>query len=308
MLTIGKLGAGQEGYYLEKVADGAEDYYSGEGEAPGRWSGDGAAELGLEGDVVGDQLRAMLTGHHPATRAADRKRRGLPEPGPRPRLRPHLLRTEVGLAALGPRRPRDLGRGPRRPRALHRRRPRLPPARGLLGPARPRRRRVRPRKRLRSRGLSPSLLSRRRSPTPHPRPDRQRHPGTGRPLDPPLPPCDLRPRQDRRLPLRGRAPPPAHREARRAVAERAEWDRRDRGLQRPPAARILDPAGGDPPRRRRHRREPRRASRPRDRRGHDRGAPEGEEARRAAGGARSAAAPRRPNRCATCSAGGPGSL
>ena len=113
MLTIGKLGAGQEGYYLEKVADGAEDYYSGEGEAPGRWSGDGAAELGLEGDVVGDQLRAMLTGHHPATRAADRKRRGLPEPGPRPRLRPHLLRTEVGLAALGPRRPRDLGRGPR---------------------------------------------------------------------------------------------------------------------------------------------------------------------------------------------------
>jgi conjugative relaxase-like TrwC/TraI family protein len=66
MLTIGKLGAGQEAYYLEKVADGAEDYYSGEGEAPGRWTGAGAEELGLEGVVVSDELRAMLTGRHPA--------------------------------------------------------------------------------------------------------------------------------------------------------------------------------------------------------------------------------------------------
>ncbi|MBN9623353.1 MAG: hypothetical protein J0H06_10425 [Actinobacteria bacterium] len=28
MLAIGKLGTGQESYYLEKVAEGAEDYYS----------------------------------------------------------------------------------------------------------------------------------------------------------------------------------------------------------------------------------------------------------------------------------------
>jgi hypothetical protein len=28
MLSIGKMGAGQEGYYLGKVAEGAEDYYS----------------------------------------------------------------------------------------------------------------------------------------------------------------------------------------------------------------------------------------------------------------------------------------
>jgi hypothetical protein len=28
MLSIGKLGTGQESYYLEKVAEGAEDYYS----------------------------------------------------------------------------------------------------------------------------------------------------------------------------------------------------------------------------------------------------------------------------------------
>jgi len=67
MLSIGKLGKGQERYYTEKVAEGAEDYYSGEGEAEGQWLGDAAAELGLEGEVDPEQLTAMLTGHNPAT-------------------------------------------------------------------------------------------------------------------------------------------------------------------------------------------------------------------------------------------------
>jgi conjugative relaxase-like TrwC/TraI family protein len=67
MLSAGKLGRGQERYYLEKVAEGAEDYYSGEGEAPGQWLGDGAEDLGLSGQVGPDQLVAMLTGRHPAT-------------------------------------------------------------------------------------------------------------------------------------------------------------------------------------------------------------------------------------------------
>ena len=49
MLSIGKLGAGQERYYLDKVAEGAEDYYSGEGEAEGHWLGDAAEDLGLVG-------------------------------------------------------------------------------------------------------------------------------------------------------------------------------------------------------------------------------------------------------------------
>jgi TrwC relaxase len=66
MLTIGKLGAGQEAYYLDKVAGGAEDYYSGEGEAEGRWTGNATAELGLEAEVGADQLAAMLTGRNPA--------------------------------------------------------------------------------------------------------------------------------------------------------------------------------------------------------------------------------------------------
>ena len=36
MLTIGKLGKGQERYYLDKVAQGAEDYYSGRSRDLGR--------------------------------------------------------------------------------------------------------------------------------------------------------------------------------------------------------------------------------------------------------------------------------
>jgi conjugative relaxase-like TrwC/TraI family protein len=65
MLSIGKLGIGQERYYLDKVAEGAEDYYSGEGEVAGEWIGDAAARLGLDGEVGADQLTAMLTGRNP---------------------------------------------------------------------------------------------------------------------------------------------------------------------------------------------------------------------------------------------------
>ncbi|MGN6275542.1 MAG: MobF family relaxase [Solirubrobacterales bacterium] len=67
MLSIGKMGAGQERYYLGKVAEGAEDYYSGEGEAQGQWMGDAAEDLGLQGKVDSEQLTAMLTGTNPAS-------------------------------------------------------------------------------------------------------------------------------------------------------------------------------------------------------------------------------------------------
>jgi conjugative relaxase-like TrwC/TraI family protein len=67
MLSIGKLGAGQETYYTAQVAEGAEDYYSGKGEAEGTWLGEAARELGLEGAVDPAQLTAMLTGINPAT-------------------------------------------------------------------------------------------------------------------------------------------------------------------------------------------------------------------------------------------------
>jgi conjugative relaxase-like TrwC/TraI family protein len=65
MLSIGKLAAGSEGYYLASVARGAEDYYLHAGESPGRWLGAGARELGLEGEVAGDDLRAVLGGVDP---------------------------------------------------------------------------------------------------------------------------------------------------------------------------------------------------------------------------------------------------
>jgi conjugative relaxase-like TrwC/TraI family protein len=70
VLSIGKLGAGQQSYYLESVSNGVEDYYSGRGEAPGRWVGAGAPVLGLDGRVNGDDLRAALEGVDPTTGTA----------------------------------------------------------------------------------------------------------------------------------------------------------------------------------------------------------------------------------------------
>jgi conjugative relaxase-like TrwC/TraI family protein len=67
MLSLGKLGAGQQSYYLEAVANGVEDYYSGRGEVAGRWVGAGAETLALSGVVDGDALRAVLEGRDPDT-------------------------------------------------------------------------------------------------------------------------------------------------------------------------------------------------------------------------------------------------
>ncbi len=81
MLSIGKLGKGQERYYLDKVAEGAEDYYSGEGEVAGEWIGDAAEELGLSGEVEADQLTAMLTGRNPVDGEPLVGMRGVPANG-----------------------------------------------------------------------------------------------------------------------------------------------------------------------------------------------------------------------------------
>src|SRR4051795_10935273 len=62
VLSIGKLGQGQANYYLESVAQGIEDYYTGAGEAPGRWLGSAARELGMGGEVEDDDLHAVLNG------------------------------------------------------------------------------------------------------------------------------------------------------------------------------------------------------------------------------------------------------
>lgn len=69
MLSIGKLAHGQEVYYLETVAAGAEEYYVGHGEAPGAWVGRSAGRLGLVGEVAGEDLAALLVHADPATGA-----------------------------------------------------------------------------------------------------------------------------------------------------------------------------------------------------------------------------------------------
>jgi conjugative relaxase-like TrwC/TraI family protein len=67
VLSIGKLGQGQEAYYVETVAAGAEEYYVGAGEAPGPWTGRSAARLGLTGEVDGADLAALLGHLAPST-------------------------------------------------------------------------------------------------------------------------------------------------------------------------------------------------------------------------------------------------
>jgi conjugative relaxase-like TrwC/TraI family protein len=67
MLSLAKLRVGQEAYQLSGVAQSLDDYYTGSGEAAGRWFGLGAERLGLVGDVDADDLRAVLAGMAPGT-------------------------------------------------------------------------------------------------------------------------------------------------------------------------------------------------------------------------------------------------
>ena len=75
MLSIGKLVSGAESYYLEAVAKGREEYYTGAGEAPGVWMGGAAAALGLSGEVAADALHLVLSGISPRDGTAFAARR-----------------------------------------------------------------------------------------------------------------------------------------------------------------------------------------------------------------------------------------
>ena len=55
MLTVGKVGPTNAGYYQSAVVAGVEDYYAGEGEAPGRWVG----RADLVGAVAGSLANAV---------------------------------------------------------------------------------------------------------------------------------------------------------------------------------------------------------------------------------------------------------
>jgi hypothetical protein len=67
VLTIGRLRPGGAEYYVGEIATSAEDYYLGHGEAPGRWVGSLAADLGLQGQVDPNHFRRLLEGRHPFT-------------------------------------------------------------------------------------------------------------------------------------------------------------------------------------------------------------------------------------------------
>jgi conjugative relaxase-like TrwC/TraI family protein len=62
---IAKLSVGREAYYTRELATDHEQYLSGHGESPGRWHGQGAASLGLEGEASVDGFRRMFEGRHP---------------------------------------------------------------------------------------------------------------------------------------------------------------------------------------------------------------------------------------------------
>ena len=66
MLSVAKLGAGQQQYYLDSVAAGADEYYLGAGEQPGQWDGHGARLLALDGEVGSEALRRVLDGQDPS--------------------------------------------------------------------------------------------------------------------------------------------------------------------------------------------------------------------------------------------------
>jgi conjugative relaxase-like TrwC/TraI family protein len=65
VLTVTALTDGE--YLLASVALGIDEYYAGVGEAPGVWSGAWSAELGVEGMVEADALRALINGTDPVT-------------------------------------------------------------------------------------------------------------------------------------------------------------------------------------------------------------------------------------------------
>ncbi|MCW2993816.1 MAG: conjugative relaxase [Conexibacter sp.] len=63
MLSIGKVGGGDGNprYYIDNVAHGKEDYYSGRGEAQGVWLGTAAERDGLDGAVEDDAFLTLLS-------------------------------------------------------------------------------------------------------------------------------------------------------------------------------------------------------------------------------------------------------
>jgi hypothetical protein len=67
VLSVGKLTVEQSRYYERQLAQGRDDYYSGRGESPGRWTRAGTESLQLGGQVDDDGFMALMDGRDPGT-------------------------------------------------------------------------------------------------------------------------------------------------------------------------------------------------------------------------------------------------
>ncbi len=67
MISIGKITSVDQAvrYLREAIADQQLEYYAARGESPGRWGGEAAAALDLNGEVIDADFAAVLSGFHP---------------------------------------------------------------------------------------------------------------------------------------------------------------------------------------------------------------------------------------------------
>jgi conjugative relaxase-like TrwC/TraI family protein len=66
-VSVKPLKVGQEAYWLDQLARDHEEYYSGHGEAPGRYVGLLAEQTGCTGEATAEEVRAMFRGLDPRT-------------------------------------------------------------------------------------------------------------------------------------------------------------------------------------------------------------------------------------------------
>ena len=65
MVSIGTIKGAQADYHQRQIAQGADDYYTGHGEAPGHWAGAVARELELSGEIGAEGHAALVSGRDP---------------------------------------------------------------------------------------------------------------------------------------------------------------------------------------------------------------------------------------------------
>ena len=75
MLSVSGLSPARADYYVEQVAAGLDEYYTGDQAEPGRWAGTAAERLGLQGLVTARSVPALARrgapGHGRAARCTE---------------------------------------------------------------------------------------------------------------------------------------------------------------------------------------------------------------------------------------------